>query len=418
MRWVSLAAALATVPLALASKDQIALSHGHSHNVNLEQEAEADGDAPSYRDSLLSLHKDLVSIPSISGDESRVGRYLVDYLTEHGFTSDIQFVAPIDSSPDGRQRFNVIAWPGTSHDPKSKVLVTSHIDVVPPHIDYSISPGPVTKKTLIRGRGTNDAKGSVASMITAVEQLAKAGKVGDDVVLLFVVGEEIAGDGMKAFNRSIRDDDGHKLAKFDSVIFGEPTESKLVCGHKGALFCNITATGIASHSGYPWLGKSANDVMVRAWAKIQEADLGSTELYGDTTINAGVIRGGVAANVVPETSFLDFAARVAIGPQETGHLKVLEKIKNILNEVDPEAFEVRCTTGYGTVDCNCDVPGFDKLTVNYGTDVPNLSGDHTRYLYGPGSILTAHGKNENVTVGDLELAVENYQKLILHALKQ
>lgn len=417
MRWASLVAALATAPLAFASQEQIPLYD--SHNDNLDLAAEADADAPEYRDSLLELHKDLVSIPSVSGDESRVGRFLVDYLTERGFTSDIQFVAPIDSSPaERRQRFNVMAWPGKSHDPKSKVLVTSHIDVVPPHIEYSISPGPITKKTLIRGRGTNDAKGSVASMVTAVEQLFKAGKVGDDVVLLFVVGEEIAGDGMKTFNKSIRDEKGHKLARFDSVIFGEPTESKLVCGHKGALFCNITATGIASHSGYPWLGKSANDVMIRAWAKIQDADLGSTELYGNTTINAGVIRGGVAANVVPETSFMDFAARVAIGPQETGHLKVLDKIKRILHDVDPEAFDIKCTTGYGTVDCNCDVPGFDKLTVNYGTDVPNLSGDHTRYLYGPGSILTAHGKNENVTVGDLELAVENYQKLILHALKQ
>jgi acetylornithine deacetylase len=55
--------------------------------------------------------------------------------------------------------------------------------------------------------------------------------------------------------------------------------------------------------------------------------------------------------------------------------------------------------------------------MNYGTDIPNLAGDHTRYLYGPGSILVAHGPNENLTVGDLETAVEGFQKLILHALK-
>lgn len=57
------------------------------------------------------------------------------------------------------------------------------------------------------------------------------------------------------------------------------------------------------------------------------------------------------------------------------------------------------------------------MTVNYGTDVPNFKGNHTRYLYGPGSILVAHGPRENVTVGALETAVEDYQKLILHALK-
>lgn len=56
--------------------------------------------------------------------------------------------------------------------------------------------------------------------------------------------------------------------------------------------------------------------------------------------------------------------------------------------------------------------------VNYGTDIPSLKGNHTRYLYGPGSILVAHGARENLTVGDLETAVEGYKKLILHALKK
>ena len=62
--------------------------------------------------------------------------------------------------------------------------------------------------------------------------------------------------------------------------------------------------------------------------------------------------------------------------------------------------------------------GFETGIENYGTDIPHLVGNHTRYLYGPGTILVAHGDHENLTVGDLETAVEGYQKLILHALKQ
>lgn len=57
------------------------------------------------------------------------------------------------------------------------------------------------------------------------------------------------------------------------------------------------------------------------------------------------------------------------------------------------------------------------MVAAYGTDIPNLKGDFTKYLYGPGTILVAHGARENLTVGDLETAVEGYQKLILHALK-
>ena len=58
------------------------------------------------------------------------------------------------------------------------------------------------------------------------------------------------------------------------------------------------------------------------------------------------------------------------------------------------------------------------MVVNYGTDVPHFTGNFTKYLYGPGTILVAHGPQENITVGDLEAAVEDYQKLILHTLEK
>ena len=56
------------------------------------------------------------------------------------------------------------------------------------------------------------------------------------------------------------------------------------------------------------------------------------------------------------------------------------------------------------------------MTVNYGTDIPNLKGDHKRFLYGPGSILLAHSDHEHLTAGDLEEAVKGYKKLIKAAL--
>lgn len=67
-----------------------------------------------------------------------------------------------------------------------RTIVTSHIDVVPPHIPYSIS------GNTIYGRGSNDAKGSVATQIQAVEELRQSGKITDgDIGLLYVVGEEV-----------------------------------------------------------------------------------------------------------------------------------------------------------------------------------------------------------------------------------
>lgn len=60
--------------------------------------------------------------------------------------------------------------------------------------------------------------------------------------------------------------------------------------------------------------------------------------------------------------------------------------------------------------------GFDIIVVNYGTDIPNLKGDHKRYLYGPGDILVAHSDHEHLTVRDLQAAVAGYKALIEHSL--
>ena len=73
--------------------------------------------------------------------------------------------------------------------------------------------------------------------------------------------------------------------------------------------------------------------------------------------------------------------------------------------------------GYSPVDINCDIDGFEKLTVNYGTDVPNLEGDHRRYLYGPGNIFVAHSDHEALKRKELEQAVLDYRRLIIQASK-
>jgi len=63
------------------------------------------------------------------------------------------------------------------------------------------------------------------------------------------------------------------------------------------------------------------------------------------------------------------------------------------------------------------VTGFEKIVVNYGTDIPSLPGHHKKYLYGPGSILEAHSDHEHLKVSDLENAVGGYKALISHALQ-
>ncbi|KAI1346300.1 hypothetical protein F5Y01DRAFT_321956 [Xylaria sp. FL0043] len=407
----------------LLSSASIALGLELQKPLDSSSSSSSSNNAPSYRSELVSLHKSLVEIASVTYSENAVGNFLVDYLTERDFVAELEFLPPAnttstsDSEPgDGKPRFNVLAWPGPKRHPSPKVLVSSHIDTVPPYIPYSRSDEEPNSDTVIAGRGSVDAKASVAAQIIAVFELLDAKRIDPgDVMLLFVVGEESTGDGMVYFSDTLASLD--PPPNFKAAVFGEPTEGKLACGHKGFFGCTITAHGKAGHSGYPWLGKSATEVLMRGVIKVLDTDLGSSELFGNTTVNVGTIEGGVALNVIPETAVARIAGRVAIGPEEDGGRIVVERVQEVLRSVDEDAFEVECLNGYGTVECACDVPGFETITVNYGTDVPKLKGNHTRYLYGPGSILVAHGKDEAIKLKDLETGVEDFKKIILHVLK-
>ena len=307
----------------------------------------------SRREVLLSLHRSLVDISSTTHNETAVARFLASYLSSRGYSTELQ---QLPSSPASSPRFNVLAWPGPSDPGSPRVAISSHIDVVPPHIPYSISDDPPTSDTVIAGRGSVDAKGAVAAQIQALQILLEEGAVlPRDAMLVFVVGEEGPGDGMRHFSSQMAAHD--PPLDFESVIFGEPTENKLACGHKGGLFCSFEARGVAGHSGYPWLGKSANELLILAFAEILGTDLGSSEEFGNTTVNVGRFEGGVALNVIPEFARADVAIRIAIGPEDKGGDIVRGRIREILDRIDPDAFTLECTHGYGVVECDCAVPG-------------------------------------------------------------
>ncbi|PCD26316.1 hypothetical protein AU210_012746 [Fusarium oxysporum f. sp. radicis-cucumerinum] len=339
---------------------------------------------------LLELHKSLVERPSITGSEKHVTDFLQTYLQDAGFTIETQSVA--------KNRDNILAYYNNTR--QTKVLVTSHIDTVPPFWPYE------RRGDEIWGRGTVDAKGSVAAQIIAVQELLDKKQVNDgDVALLFVVGEETGGPGMGNVN-----DLG---LSWESVVFGEPTELKLARGHKGGLGFTIKANGKAGHSGYPETGSNAIDSLVRGLASLQKIELPGSKEFGNTTLNVGRIEGGVAGNVIPASAYATGGVRVAGGTPEG----IKDLILQAVEESDP-SLVVEFSYGIGPVPTDYDVDGFETIVLNYGTDIPRLKGSHKRYLYGPGSILEAHSAHEHLKVSDLEQAVEGYKKLISHALDQ
>lgn len=361
-------------------------------------------------DTLLAFHRDLVNIDSTSGSEHDIGIYLEKQLQFLNYTVERQNVTPLDplQTPMPAQRFNLLAHPPTHR--RTRVLLTTHIDTVPPFIPYSYDPFAMH----MSGRGTVDAKACIATQLFAAQSLIRSGAIAaEDLSHLFVVGEEVSGDGMLTANRL--------NISWETVIFGEPTEGKLASGHKGLLLLNLNAHGKAAHSGYPWLGRSATGSLIKALAALQAMELPWSEKYGNSTLNIGRINGGVAANVMAENATAQIGIRLADGDVDLVKQLLIDTVKGATMGPKDALVELEFVQGdraYGPVDIDCDVAGFGEcITVNYGTDIPHMEGTHRRYLYGPGSILVAHGKDEGLDTKSLSMAVGDYKRLILHALK-
>jgi acetylornithine deacetylase len=281
---------------------------------------------------------------------------------------------------------------------------------VPPFIPYSLK----KSDTEIWGRGSVDAKACVAAQTIAALTVINATLASKppSLSLLFVVGEETAGTGMLYFS-------DHAPTNYTSVLFGEPTEGRLVSGHKGMLSFKLNVTGKAAHSGYPWLGLSATSVLVEALSTLNklEPSLPRSDSLGATTVNIGRIDGGVAANVVAEHAAADVSVRIAAGSPARIKSLIRDALKPLKECTEDAGGSLEITysnRAYGPVHMDTNIPGFEKdaMSVNYGTDVPNLSGTHKRYLWGPGSIFVAHGPREHLLVNELADAVGVYEKMI------
>jgi acetylornithine deacetylase len=212
-----------------------------------------------------------------------------------------------------------------------------------------------------------------------------------------VVGEEVTHDGAHAANAWVtKNPTGSRV-----IINGEPTESTLAVGTKGAVRIIIRTTGQAAHSAYPHLGKSATMDLAKLLADLDGLSLPTDDLLGETTINVGRLTGGVADNVVAPAAEARLMARL-VTPVDT--LKpIIEKWARGRAEVEWSIMVPPVKLGV--------LDGFPTSVAAFATDIPELTNWGTPYLFGPGSIHVAHRDDEHVSVDELRRAVDTYEQL-------
>ena len=322
----------------------------------------------------------LMKVDSTSGQEGAVVALAEQLLAARGWVTRRIPVTP------GRD--NLLA---TTRDAPPVVCLSTHLDTVPPYLPPSLD------GDRLRGRGSCDAKGIAAAMIVAADTLRSRGVA---PALLFVVGEETTHDGARAANL--------ESATTRVLINGEPTESTLGIGTKGALRFVLRTTGKAVHSAYPELGRSATADLVRLLSELDALELPDDPLLGRTTINIGRLSGGVADNVTaPEASARLMARLVGTADELLGLLRRWVNGRAAL-EPGETVPAVRLSA----------LEGFPTSVVAYATDVPNLSRWGRPYLFGPGSIHVAHTDEEFVSVSELRAAVDAYVRLAESALSR
>lgn len=331
---------------------------------------------------LFELTRALVEIDSTTLREKQAGEFLFACLNRLA----ARFSGQVEKLEVEPERFNVFA-----HWGEPRVTLSSHMDTVPPYFP------PREDSEHIWGRGACDAKGIVASMIVAAEQLLQEGT--RNFALLFVVGEERNSAGASAAARTPR---GSRF-----LINGEPTENKLALGSKGALRMEIETHGRMAHSAYPELGHSAIEDLLDVLEGIRRISLPHDDLLGRSTLNIGTISGGRAPNVVADQ------ARAEIMFRLTGDPAPIRAAVDRVVEGRAQIHELLYTPAIRLASLN----GFPTTVVGYTTDIPVLSGAWGQpLLLGPGSILVAHTSEERVPKRHLVEAVEIYQRMVRQLL--
>jgi acetylornithine deacetylase len=285
-------------------------------------------------------------------------------------------------------RCNIFATQPESPNPS--VVLSTHMDTVPPFFASS------EDATRIYGRGSCDAKGIIASQITAAERLrTKDISVG----LLFLVGEERDSLGARVAN------DHSPGCKF--LINGEPTENKIAVASKGALRLELTAHGRMAHSAYPELGESAIDKLLEALVKLRAMNLPTDNEIGDCTLNIGTIEGGRAPNVIPDYARALLLYRL-IGSSEKLRADIVDAVGTLANA--DFTLEIPFTRLRGLND----IP---TMVAAFTTDIPSLTNWGQPLLLGPGSIHVAHTEGEYVEKKQLNDAVDLYCAMVKRLLR-
>jgi len=250
----------------------------------------------------LDLLSELIRFRTIGGGEGAAARHCAALAEKAGLGTRLLAWEP------GREQL-VARTAGGDGPP---LTFTGHLDTVPVQADdWSVDPWAAERDgDKVVGRGASDMKSGVAAAVVATVEHAARPHACRGVQLVLTAGEETGCTGLVELDATGRD----AIAGGGPLVVAEPTANALVIGHKGAHWMRLRAAGRAAHGSAPELGDNAVVRLARAAVALHDhKGWPRDDRFGPVTANVGVLRGGVAPNVVPDAAELMLDIRTVPG---------------------------------------------------------------------------------------------------------
>jgi acetylornithine deacetylase len=393
------------------------------------------------RERSIRFLQQMVQIPSVTGDEGRIQRFLADYLGKMGLKVDTwesdweelkkhPGYIPVERGYEGRP--NIVAtWKGTGGG--RSLLFNGHTDVIPVGNGEGWSDDPWSasiKDDRLYGRGSCDMKSGVASHIMAIENMISAGlKPKGDVYLDIVIDEEISGHG--TLDTVIR---GYSA---DAGISGETSGLAVQPACIGRIWFEIEIQGKAAGIQRRYQGVSGIELgykITKAVEALEQKRVATVKhpLY-PKPIDAlpcmiGAFHSGNFPSSFPATCLLKGSMATVPGEDHEGVKRSLvEHIARVALEdpwmkdhppkvrfvgYDAQASEIPRDHAIVQVVCKNykEITGREpEISGRQGaadTRFLNLYGHTPTVIFGPGSTAVMHSDDEYVSIDDYQTAIK------------
>ena len=348
--------------------------------------------AEDLTEAVISLLKELIATPSFSKEEDNTADIIEQFLNRHGIKTNVYLK-------------NIWATNKFFDEHKPTILLNSHHDTVKPNKGYTLDPfSPIAKDGKLFGLGSNDAGGSLVSLIATFLFYYSKPDLKYNLIMAATAEEEISGhNGIESLLP--------RLGKIDFGIVGEPTQMNMAVAEKGLMVLDCVVEGKAGHAardeGENSIYKAVKDI---EWFSTYRFDKVS-DLLGPVKMTVTVIETeNKAHNIVPPQCKFVVDCRVN---ELYSFEEILEIIKaNVKCEVKPRSTRLRSSAI--SLDHPIVKAGLKLGRAYYGSPTTSDKAlmNFPALKIGPGDSARSHTADEFIYIDEIKNGIELYIQLL------